>query len=166
MDVKSLFLNRNLNVEVNQDVSNYVTDNYCVLKKDDHVDVSMDATIDINNMEGVNMEDNENLIIVHIYVEDNVLCRMSVKMLEHFVQQIQSNFELRMVGGVTYFPDFQVKQMKDYTFDSQGLYAGSGCTQLLWNNQILKDVTKGGNEDVSQDMPDNMYDMLVIEFPT
>lgn len=50
-------------------------------------------------------------MIVHI-------CDMSNKMVEHFAQQMQFEFELSMVGVVTHFPDFQVKQMKDYNFDS------------------------------------------------
>lgn len=99
---------------------------------------------------------NENLRIVHINVDD-----MSDKMVEHFVQKMQSKFELSMVGDVTYFLDFKVKQMKDYTFDSQSIYAGSSCTHLLWSNQMIKD----DNEDVNQDVPNNMYDMMVTEFP-
>lgn len=39
MDVKGSFLNRYLNVEVNQDVSNYVTDKNDVINKDDYVEV-------------------------------------------------------------------------------------------------------------------------------
>lgn len=66
----------------------------------------MDVATDTNNMEGFNVEDNTNLMIVHNYVEDNFLCRILVKMLENFFQQMQSEFELSMVRGVTYFPDF------------------------------------------------------------
>lgn len=39
-------------------------------------------------------------------------------MLEYFAQQRKAEIELSMVGDVTYFPDFQVKQMNDCTFDS------------------------------------------------
>lgn len=70
-----------LNVEVNQDASNYVTGKYGVIEKDDYVKINIDVTTNINNIKGVNMEDNENLMIVHTYVEDIVLCRMSVNML-------------------------------------------------------------------------------------
>lgn len=65
-----------------------------------------------------------------------------------------------MVGYVTYFPDFQVKQMKDYTFDSQSIYVGSSCAQLLWSNQMLKYVTKDDNVDVKHDMLDNLKNKL------
>lgn len=42
MDVKSAFLNRYLNMEVNQDFSNYATNKDCVLNKDDYVEVDDD----------------------------------------------------------------------------------------------------------------------------
>lgn len=104
------------------------------------------------------MKVNKNIMIFHI-------CDMSNNTVDHFVQQMLSGFELSMVVDVTYFPDFQVKQMKDYTFDSQSIYVGSSCTQLLWSSQVLKDVTKDGNEDFNQDVLDNMCDMLVTGFP-
>lgn len=44
--------------------------------------------------EDVIVKDNENLMIVHIYVEDIVLCSMSSKMLEHFAQQRKAEFKL------------------------------------------------------------------------
>lgn len=50
MDVKITFINRYLNVEIN-----------------------MDATTDIKNSEVVNLEDNENLVRVHIHVENTIV---------------------------------------------------------------------------------------------
>lgn len=85
-------------------------------------------------------------------------------MLEHFVQQMQFEFKLSMVEDVTYFPGFQEKKMNDCTFNSHSIYAGSRCIQLLWCNQMLKDVIKDSNEDVNQDVLGKMYDMLVISF--
>lgn len=78
MDVKSTFLNRYLKLEVNQVVSKHVIDKDGVIKKNELVEVSMDATI--NNMENAKLEDNENLKRIHMNVDD-----MSYKMLEHFI---------------------------------------------------------------------------------
>ncbi|CAI8619253.1 unnamed protein product [Vicia faba] len=49
--------------------------------------------------------------------------------------------------------------------NSKGIYAGSSSSQMLWCNQMLKDFTKDGNEDVNSNVLDNMYGMLLIEFP-
>lgn len=56
--------------------------------------------------------------------------------------------------------------MKEHSFDFKGMHAGSSYTQLLWSNQMLNDIIKKGNEDVNLDVPDNMCDMLVTEFPS
>lgn len=124
INVKSTFLNRYLEVKVNQVVSKHVTDKDGVIKKNDLVEVSMDSNIDINNMENVKLEDNENLNRVHMNVDD-----MSDKMVEHVVHQMQ--FELSMVKDISCLPNFQVKQMKDYNCNCQGVLASSSCTQLL-----------------------------------
>lgn len=171
MVVKSAFLNRYLNVEVNQDVSNYASNKDSVIKNDDYVEVDDDipfanimkriienitksqdnATKERDNMvnnvsdniddvvndflalldkmsfhfkesvlkwkhlyhqrislkrklskealkfqeviqvlEDVTMKVNENHMIVHH-------CYMLDKMVEHFIQKMQSEFELSMV---------------------------------------------------------------------
>lgn len=50
MDVKSVFINRYLSVEVNHDLSNDVTDMDGVIKKDNCVEVCQDASTDVNNI--------------------------------------------------------------------------------------------------------------------
>lgn len=59
MDVKSAFLkNRYLDVETNLKASN-----------GDYVNFNMVVTFDINNIKGVHMEDNENMMIIHIHLK-------------------------------------------------------------------------------------------------
>lgn len=54
------------------------------------------------------MEDNENLTNL-IDKEGIVICRMSVKMLECFVQQMQFESKVSMEGDTIYLSDCQVK---------------------------------------------------------
>ena len=68
-------------------------------------------------------QDAENLMIAQIYVDDIVFGGMSNEMLRHFVQQMQSEFEMSLVGELTYFLGLQVKQMEDSIFLSQSKYA-------------------------------------------
>jgi len=63
------------------------------------------------------------MMITHIYVDDIVFGGMSNKMVQHFVQQMQSEFEMSLLGELTYFLGLQVKQMKDTIFISQSKYA-------------------------------------------
>jgi len=63
------------------------------------------------------------LMIAQIYVDDIVFGGMSNKMVQHFIQQMQSEFEMSLVGELTYFLGLQVKQMEDTIFISQSKYA-------------------------------------------
>ena len=79
MDVKSSFLNGYLNVEVNQDVSNDVIGMGSVIENDDYVEVCQDRNTDVNNIKNV-------IMIVLIFVDDNLFRIMSSTMLDHLVQ--------------------------------------------------------------------------------
>jgi len=62
-------------------------------------------------------------MIAHIYVDDIVFGDMSNKMVQHFIQQMQFEFEMSLVGELTYFLGLLVKQMEDTIFISQRKYA-------------------------------------------
>ncbi|XP_050919028.1 uncharacterized mitochondrial protein AtMg00810-like [Lathyrus oleraceus] len=62
-------------------------------------------------------------MIVQIYVDDIVFGGMSNQMVQHFVRQMQSEFEMSLVGELTYFLGLQVKQMDETIFISQSNYA-------------------------------------------
>lgn len=55
-------------------------------------------------------------------MDDIVFGGMSSNKVEHFVQQMQYEFEMSLVEELTYFLSFQVKQMKDGIFVSQRKY--------------------------------------------
>jgi len=64
-------------------------------------------------------------MIAQIYVDDIVFGGMSNQMVQQFVKQIQSEFEICLVGELTYFLGLQLKQMEDTIFISQSKYAKS-----------------------------------------
>ncbi|MCI13365.1 gag-pol polyprotein, partial [Trifolium medium] len=67
----------------------------------------------------------EKIMIAQIYVDDIVFGGTSDKMVEHFVQQMKSEFEMSLVGELTYFLGLQVKHMEDIIFISQSKYTKS-----------------------------------------
>ncbi|PNY10358.1 retrotransposon-related protein, partial [Trifolium pratense] len=75
-----------------------------------------DKTLFMKDVEG-------KLMIAQIYVDDIVFGGMSRQMVEHFVKQMQSEFEMSLVGELTYFLGLQVRQMEDSIFVSQEKYA-------------------------------------------
>ena len=67
--------------------------------------------------------DKGKLMIAHIYIDDIVFGGMSDQMVQQFVQQMKSEFEMSLVGELNYFLGLQVKQMEDSMFVSQSKYA-------------------------------------------
>ena len=63
------------------------------------------------------------LMIAQIYVDDIVFGGMLDQMVQHFVKQMQSEFEMSLVGELTFFLGLQVRQMEDSIFISQSKYA-------------------------------------------
>ncbi|WJX67886.1 hypothetical protein P8452_52313 [Trifolium repens] len=68
-------------------------------------------------------EEKGKLMIAQIYVDDIVFGGMSDQMVKHFVHQMQSEFEISLVGELTFFLGLQVKQMEDTFFIFQSKYA-------------------------------------------
>lgn len=63
-------------------------------------------------------DNNGRLMIAQIYVDDIAFGGMSNKLVHYFIQQMQSEFEMRLVGELTYFLGLRVKQMEDTIFIS------------------------------------------------
>lgn len=65
------------------------------------------------------------IMIAQIYVDEIVFGGMSNQMVQHFVKQMQSEFEVSLVGELTYFLGLKVYQMEDTIFISQSKYVKS-----------------------------------------
>ncbi|PNX74252.1 retrotransposon-related protein [Trifolium pratense] len=68
-------------------------------------------------------EEGRKLMIAQMYVDDIVFGGMSDQMVQHFVQQMYSEFEMSLVGELTFFLGLQVNQMEDSIFISQSKYS-------------------------------------------
>ncbi|XP_058741666.1 uncharacterized mitochondrial protein AtMg00810-like [Vicia villosa] len=62
-------------------------------------------------------------MIAQIYVDDIVFGGMSDGMVKHIVSQMQTEYEMSMVGDLAYFLGLQIKKMEDSFFLSQSKYA-------------------------------------------
>jgi hypothetical protein len=88
-------------------------------------------------------------MIAQIYVDDIVFVGMSNQMVQHFVKQMQYEFEMSLVGELTYFLVLQVKQMEDTIFLSQSKYAKSIVKKFAATHLKLTKDEKGENVDQS-----------------
>jgi hypothetical protein len=75
------------------------------------------------------------LFVCQIYVDDIIFGSTNQKYCEEFSRVMTQKFEMSMMGELTYFLGFQVKQLKDGTFLSQTKY-----TQDLLKRFGMKDA--------------------------
>jgi hypothetical protein len=78
---------------------------------------------------------NDDLFVCQIYVDDIIFSSTNQKSCEEFSRVMTQKFEMSMMGELTYFLGFQVKQLKDGTFISQMKY-----TQDLLKRFGMKDA--------------------------
>jgi hypothetical protein len=78
---------------------------------------------------------NGDLFVCQIYVDDIIFGSTNQKSCEEFSRVTMQKFEMSMMGELTYFLRFQVKQLMDGTFISQTKY-----TQDLLKRFGMKDV--------------------------
>ena len=65
---------------------------------------------------------NPRIMIAQIYVDDFVFGSTSLMHVQEFIDQIKNEFEMSMVGELTYYISFQVKQLENGIFISQSKY--------------------------------------------
>ena len=77
-------------------------------------------------------------MVAQIYVDDIVFGGMSDKMVKHFANQMQAEFEMSLMGELTYFLGLQVTQMEDSIFLSQSKYAKNIVKKFWMENASHK----------------------------
>jgi len=74
----------------------------------------------------IRKHDND-VILVEVYVDDIIFGSNNNTLCEEFVAAMQGEFEMSMMGELTYFLGLQVKPLKHGTFLNQSKY----CFDLL-----------------------------------
>ena len=77
-------------------------------------------------------------MVAQIYVDDIVFGGMSDKMVKHFANQMQAEFEMSLIGELTYFLGLQVTQMEDSTFLHKASMQGILSRSLEWRMPAIK----------------------------
>ena len=62
------------------------------------------------------------MLIAQIYMDDIIFGDTNQVLCEHFAKEMQSEFQMSMMGELTFFLDLQVKQCKDGIFINQAKY--------------------------------------------
>ena len=62
------------------------------------------------------------ILVVQIYVDDKIFSATNQSLCEYFAKEMQNEFEMSMMGELTFFLDLQVKQCDDGIFINQAKY--------------------------------------------
>jgi hypothetical protein len=65
---------------------------------------------------------NREIFICQVYVGDNIFCSRNEYYCKEFGELMSKEFEMSMIGELTFLLGFQVKQMREGTFISQEKY--------------------------------------------
>ena len=62
------------------------------------------------------------MLVAQIYVDDIIFGATNQDLYEHFAKEMQSEFEMSMMGELTFFLGLKVKQCNDGIFINQAKY--------------------------------------------
>ena len=75
------------------------------------------------------------LFVMEIYVDDIIFGSTNQEFCEKFGKMMANEFEISMIGELSYFLGLQIKQLKNGTFVSQGKYIKDMIKKLLpWSS--------------------------------
>ncbi|KAG2380574.1 Retrovirus-related Pol polyprotein from transposon RE1 Retro element 1 [Vigna angularis] len=69
----------------------------------------------------------KHILMIQVYVDDIIFGSTNKSLCEEFAKTMQGEFEMSMMGELTFFLGLQIKQMKEGTFISQTKY----CREIL-----------------------------------
>jgi hypothetical protein len=70
------------------------------------------------------------LFVLQIYVDDIIFGSTNQEFCEEFGNMMAREFEMSMIGELSYFLGLQIKQLKNGTFVSQGKYIRDMITKF------------------------------------
>jgi len=80
----------------------------------------------------------KDLLMLQIYVDDIIFGSTNQEFCEEFGNMMANEFQMSMIGELSYFLGLQIKQLKNDIFVSQGKYIKDMLKKLVWimQNQL------------------------------
>jgi hypothetical protein len=100
----------------------------------------------------------KDLFMLQIYVDDIIFGSTNKYFCKEFRKMMTSEFEMSMIGELSYSLGFQIKQMKNGTFVSQGKYIKDILKNFGIDDTKAISTTMGANGNLDSDASDNMVD--------
>ena len=96
--------------------------------------------------------------MLQIYVDDIIFRSTNQDFCEEFGKMMANEFEMSMIGELSYFLGLQIKQLKNGTFISQGKYIKDMIKKFGISDSKVIRTLMGTNDNVDSDTSGNMVD--------
>jgi hypothetical protein len=98
------------------------------------------------------------LFLLQIYVDDIIFGSTNQDFCEEFGKMMANEFQMSMIGELSYFLGLQIKQMKNGTFVSQGKYIKDMIKKFGLQDAKSMSTPMGTNNQLGVDASGNMVD--------
>jgi hypothetical protein len=106
---------------------------------------TIDSTLFLSKHKG-------NIILVQIYVDDIIFGSTNSKLCKRFANLMIKNYEMSMMGEVTYFLGLQIKQLPNGIFISQEKYINDLLSKFDMNQSSSKKTPMSPSDKLSADL--------------
>ena len=117
----------------------------------------VDTTLFIKKIE-------KDLFVLQIYIDDIIFGSTIQDFCDEFRKMMANEFEMSMIGELSYFLGLQIKQLKNDTFVSQGKYIKDMIKKFGMNDSKTISTPIGTNGNLDSDASENMVDQKLYEF--
>ena len=101
--------------------------------------------------------------MLQIYVDDIIFGSTNQDFCEEFSKMMASEFEMSMIGELSYFLGLQIKQMKNGTFVSQGKYIKDMLKKFGMDDAKAISTPMGTNGNLDSNASGNMVDQKMYQ---
>jgi hypothetical protein len=98
----------------------------------------------------------KDLFVLQIYVDDIIFRSINQDFCEEFGKMMANEFEMSMIGELSYFLSLQIKQLKNDTFVSQHKYIKEMLKKFGMNESKAISTPMRTNDNLDSDASGNM----------
>ena len=101
--------------------------------------------------------------MLQIYMHDIIFGSTNQDFCEEFGKMMANEFEMSMIGELSYFLGLQIKQMKNGTFVSQGKYIKNMLKKFEMDDAKAISTPVGTNRSLDSNASGNMVDQKMYQ---
>jgi hypothetical protein len=105
----------------------------------------------------------KDLFVLQIYIDDIIFGSTNQDFCEEFEKMITNEFEMSMIGELSYFLGLQIKQLKNGTFVSQDMYIKDMLKKFDMEDVKGISTLIGTNRSLNSDASGNMVDQKMYQ---